>query len=367
MLLLFVAVVAVALIVTSQKKKYKLDDPPLLPDTTALEIVVPVRVLEIIPQDFQEILTVNGVLEAKLRTLLSSETGGRVKLWKADIGELLDSGEVILEFDNELTELNFKQASAQLKSVEVAAAKQKRDYNRLAALFKQGAMSKSEFEGAALALKAAEANLAGAQAAAGMAERSFRESNVRMPYTGRLSAKHVEVGQVIPPGTPVCEIVQLNPIRLSIGVPEEEIVRIRTGQEVSVKTVGWKDRSFIGKIKAVGLAADLAARLFPVEIHIPNKNRELIPGMAATTSIILRTHKNALIIPRDAVDFDGEKAFVYVIKGDKAEKRYIKRGVSNDAEVTVESGLVVKETIVIVGQHSLKPGQKIKITTGEEN
>jgi len=357
---------AVVVIVSSRNSTVKQETPSLTPDSSALNVEVPVVGFRLEPGGFQEILKANGVLEAQYRSLLSSETGGRVANWTAEIGERLAEGDVILEFDNELAALGVRQAEANLESARIAAAKQQRDSERFKKLHEQGDLSKNEFETTELARLSADAALAGAEAAAGMTQRSFNETQVRMPFRGRLASKLVEIGQSLLPGTPVAEVVSINPIRLMVGVSEEDLVRIKPGQDVIVRTVGWKERVFNGKVHAVGIAADMATRQFPVEIHLPNPKVALKPGMAATAEIIIKSYKDVLVVPRDAVNFEGKKTTLYMVADNRAQLKEIYVRALNDRQVMIESGVKIGDTVIIFGQGGIKSGQRVSVRIKDE-
>ncbi len=359
-------IMVIILIVVSSGNKAKQDTPALLPDTSGLEIAIPVGGIELKTGKFNEILSVTGILEARHRSLLSSETGGRVIKWEAEIGNILEAGEVILQLDDELAKLGLQQAEANLESARVSAEKRKRDYNRFQELHENGDMSRNEFESINLAKTGAEALLIAAEATVGMSRRALKETQVRMPYKGRLSARMIEVGQSLIPGTPVAEVVQINPIKLKVGVPENEIVQIHPGQKVSIRTIGWRDRVFSGKVTAVGIAADLVTRLFPVEVQIPNRDGALIPGMAASGEIILRTHENSISLPRNAVNIDDKYATAYFVENGRAVRREIIPGASNNGQLLVEWGADPGDTVVVVGQDALKPDQKVILTMDVE-
>lgn len=358
-ILLVVITAAIVLMNTSKSQLVKQDTPPLLPDTTALEAEIPVKGMRLQPAKFEETITVNGVLKAHHRTQISSETGGRIIKWHVEIGDLLEKGDVILEFDDEMAELSQKQAAAALESARIAAANSERDYNRMKKLYEQGDLSKSEFEGIELAKLGADAQLAGAEAALGMAERSLRETRVRMPYRGTLALKFVEVGQSLPPGTPVGEIVQLDPIELEISLPEDDIVRVKTGQVVRVDVSSLNGRTYKGVVSSVGIAADMARRMFPVKITLSNPERDLIPGMSASAEIVTKTVAGSVIIPRSAINYDTEQPTVYVAENDRAQQREIIIGNDRTEDVVISSGLQFGEIVLVTGQTAVKPNQKI--------
>jgi len=363
-----ITVIAVALIaifiivgISSRDRSIKRETTALTADTTGLDKKVPVGGVKLEPTDFHEIIEVTGILEAWNRTMLSSETGGRVVRWNADIGERLEKGQVIVSFDDEVPKLRWHQAEAALESARIAAVNARRDFERQQSLYEEGDLSDNMIESAALALKNFEAGLKAAEAAAGLAERACRETKVRMVFTGRLSAKLVVIGQSTAPGIPVAEVVQTDPIKLTVGLSETDIVKIHPGQDVHISTAGWEARKFTGRVYAVGAAADVTTRLFPVEIAVPNGRLEIMPGMAASAEILVRIHHEALVAPQDAVIDHGSRISCFIAEDGRAVSRNVETSRPHSGQVMLLSGVSPGDTLITVGTAVLKPGQKLSL------
>jgi len=360
--LLFLLIIV---IISSRDMSAKLETQPLTADTTGLDRVVPVAGIRLEPIEFQEVIQATGILEAWNRTMLSSETGGRVVKWEAEIGQYLNKGDVIVRFDDEVAELQWKQAEAALETARIAADKSKRDYERQKSLFEKGDLSDNIFESVELAMRNAEVGLKAAEAMAGLAGRAFNESKVKMPFNGRLSSRIAVIGQSVFPGSPVAEVVQTNPIKLTVGISESDIVKLRPGQDVNVMTISWDERVFKGKVHAIGAATQMTSRLFPVEISLTNRDLDIKPGMAATANIIVNVYKDALTAPLDAMTDDGENVTCFMVNGDRAVNQVVQISQPFKGNVMLTSGADVGDTLITVGNASLKNGQKVSLKLSE--
>ena len=362
------AVVIVILIVGfgSRDNSVKRETPALTTDTVSLNREIPVAGLRLEPTQFYETVRATGILEAWNRTTLSSETGGRVLKWRADLGDRLSRHEIIVELDGEVAQLQWQQAEAALETAGITADKAKRDYDRQKSLYDQGDLSDNLLEVAELAMKQAEVGLKTAQVAAGLAKRAYQETLIRMPFTGRLSAKLAVVGQSVMPGAPIAEIVQTDPIKLTVSLSETDIVKINIGNEVEIKTTGWGDRRFIGQVHAVGAAAEVANRLFPVEITVPNGNFDIKPGMAASVDILVKVHNDALVTPQEAIIDYGEKFACLMVEGDRAQMKEVKPSKVQSGEVMLIDGASPGDTVITIGAEAIRSGQKVLLTLEEE-
>ncbi len=359
-------VILIVVISSSRDTSYKREATALTADTLGLDKEVPVAGIKLEPAEFYEMISATGVLEAWNRTIVSSETGGRVTGWNAELGEYLEKGQVIINLDDEVAELQWHQAEAALESTRIGAAKARRDFERQQSLYKKGDLSDNLVEVSELALKQAEAGLKAAEAAAGLAGRAYRETKVRMPFTGRLSAKLVVTGQSVMPGAPVAEVVQTSPIKITVSLSENDIVKVQPGQEVAITTVGKRgDRVFIGTVHAVGAAADAASRMFPVEIAVPNKGLEIRPGMAASVSILVKVYRDALIAPQDALNDYGDKVSCFIMQDNRVVERDISISQSHAGMVMLLTGASPGDTLITVGGSGLKSGQKVFLTIEE--
>ncbi len=361
LLALFLALVVVVFL-SSRSGMVKKETAPMLPDSVNLETPIPVvgRILE--PEVFDRIITATGILAAKHRSMLSSESGGRVRRWTVEVGEPLGEGDVVLELDDELPELTLKQAEAGLESARIAVEKHRRDLERFKLLRDQGDMSRSDYEAAELGLKGAEAGFAAAEAAAGLARRNFNETKVKIPFEGKLTTKMVDAGQLIGPGTPVAEVVQVDPVCLVVSVGEEEVVQIKPGMEALVRTVGWRDRAFKGCVQSVAPAADIASRLFPVEIRVDNPHSTLIPGMAASVEILVKRYPNALSVPDNSIFSEEQGNSVFTVVASRAQRVSVEAGYASGLMTMINSGLEPGDTVIVVGQGSLKSGQRVTLS-----
>lgn len=361
--IVLVVLAVIALFFSSARHRKELQDsPPILADTTGLESAAPVIVDIVQEVDFKDVLAVSGVLEGWHHTVISSETGGRIVEWTADVGDDLLSGQVIVRLDDEVARYQNMQAEAAFEIANVSAAKARRDMDRFTELHDQGDLSDSQLDDAKLAFQNAQANLKAAEAASGLSVRRFNETAVKMPFDGTIAVKNVEVGQSIAPGMPVAEVVQIAPIRFTVGVSEQDIIRTNKGQSVSVTTVGWGERVFHGTVTSVATAADGLTRLFPVEIKVPNRNHHLKPGMAAKAEIVVANHADAITLPINAIIDSGDDSSCYVVESGRAVRRVVTAGELNAGTVRILAGLSVGDTVIVVGQDAVKNGQKVELT-----
>jgi membrane fusion protein (multidrug efflux system) len=173
--------------------------------------------------------------------------------------------------------------------------------------------------------------------------------------------RHIDVGEVIPPGALITSIHQVSRLKVEVGIPENDIAYFRTGGEATLEVDAYPGKIFEGKIHFLGPAASGKNRSFPSEVAIANTGNELRPGMIARVFLVKRRLDNALVVPRDALlDRDlGSVAFVGV--EDRAEERQVVLGPSEGNRVVIEDGLSFGESLIVTGHRNLVDGQPIRV------
>jgi RND family efflux transporter MFP subunit len=155
-------------------------------------------------------------------------------------------------------------------------------------------------------------------------------------------------------------------VQVRAGVPEAEIGRIRMGQSAEIRVPALPNQKFEGRVKLIGVAADPMSRTYTVKITVPNPGRLLRPGMIAEARIQQDRKINALTIPASAIvrDADGAtQVFVYQAAEKRVHARRISVGTVYGKEVEVTSGLTGSDMIVIGGQHRVREGSQVEMTT----
>lgn len=365
-LILFIVGVAVLcglVIMLSYDKSVKEETPPITADIEDFNREVPVYVKVVKPREFTRTSDHIGMLEGWNRGMVYSEVNGKVNGWLANIGDILTKDDVMLEIDDEIAQLQFKQANSAMQSAELAYHKAQMDFERAERLFKDNSISKSDYEIAEIGFKSAKAALSGAEAVFGLAERGLSETQIRIPFNGSIVQKTVGLGQLIGAGVPVAEVVQLDSLRVNIKVNETQINSFRKGMPVRLKSSGSNPNAYdMGKVYAVGNAAEMMSKMFPVEILIINKENSLKPGMSTHASIELWKRKDCIVIPKDAMIWEESVPVCYLVKDNVAVKSVLDIELTQGNEVLIKSGVNAEDVLVIVGQNVLRNNQRVSVT-----
>jgi RND family efflux transporter MFP subunit len=211
----------------------------------------------------------------------------------------------------------------------------------------------------------AQAHAADAQAS----EERKRLDDTRLlaPISGNIGMRRVDPGQTVAAGTPVFSIVELNPVKVRVGVPEAEIGKVHQGAAAEVSAPSLDGRRFAGKVAIIGVAAEPASRTYTVKILVPNPGPVLLAGMVAEARIFGPAKLRSLTIPGEAIVPDPQGAptvFVYFPDRKRVYGRRVEVGAPVGNEVEIRSGLSGGEQVVVAGQQKVREGSLVEIAGG---
>jgi RND family efflux transporter MFP subunit len=150
-------------------------------------------------------------------------------------------------------------------------------------------------------------------------------------------------------------------LKLTISVPERDILKFRNGQTVEVKADIYGSKLFQGKVTYLSVQADKSHN-FKVQITVPNAKNELMAGMYGTASLSNATSVTALSIPRKALVGSTKDPQVYIVKDGKAKLTSFNAGTSDGDFIEVISGISAQDKIVIKGQVNIQDNTNVKIS-----
>jgi cobalt-zinc-cadmium efflux system membrane fusion protein len=181
------------------------------------------------------------------------------------------------------------------------------------------------------------------------------------PVGGVITLRNITLGQRVSPEDSVFSIVNLSPIWIMIDVFQEQIPRVKQGQQVWIKTPSKQELR--GEISSVGSVVDDATKTLSIRVIADNPNGILRPGMFVTAQVVVgQGTSQALVIPETAIVYFKERPFVYEKHEDHFQPVFVTTGLKTSQGVEVKEGLEADETIVVSGaaqlqaQSVLKPG-----------
>jgi RND family efflux transporter MFP subunit len=198
------------------------------------------------------------------------------------------------------------------------------------------------------------------------AEKHLADCQLRAPIAGFVGVRRVDVGDTVGAGMPVIGILDLDPVKVRVAIPEAEIGKVHAGTRASV-TIPSLGKNFEGKVEAVGMAADPASRTYTVKISVANPEHVLRAGMVSEVRIFGTEMVNALTVPAEAVVRDARgvtQVYVYEPARQRVYARRVEAGAPIGSEIEIRSGLTGGEEVVVAGQQNVREGSPAKIAGG---
>ena len=226
--------------------------------------------------------------------------------------------------------------------------------------------AQSQLEATQGSYDAAQAQLVAAKAKLIHDQALYDYSKITAPFDGVVTQRYANLGALMQAGTsttqstPLVRLSQENVFRLVIPVPESYVTYIRVGAPVDVKVPALNNRDFTGKVIRFSVDVNADTRTMHTEVDVPNTTNQLIPGLYAEAILTLNQRPNAVTVPIQAIDREGESTSVMLIQsGGTVERRPVTLGVQTPNYAEVASGLQPGEQVVVSDRTGLKPGEHV--------
>lgn len=289
----------------------------------------------------------DAVVEATRQSTVSAQVTGRIVELNVDVGDFVQKGQVILRIDQTEAQQVLAGSEAQVAQAQAAFDNARVEFERTRDLARQKFVSQAAMDKAESALRMAEAQLKTARAGAGQAATSKGYATVIAPYSGVVSARHVELGEMAAPGKPLLTGFDPSDLRVIATVPQYKVGEIRTSRRVSVEIPSLR-RWVAGASITVLPDADTRTQSTRVRIDLPRDLRDVTPGVFARAHFAVGRGRK-LVMPLSAVVRRSEVTGAYVVAGDgRISLRQIRVGEpAGEALVEVLAGLQPGEQVAL--------------------
>ncbi len=310
-----------------------------------------VSVLAIKDTVFSHYLEIQGSVDTKENILVQPEYQGTLISLNVKAGQRVSKGQVLGKIDD-------AGLSQQVASLENQYALAKTTFERQKNLWNQKIGSEIQY-------LQAQTQMVSAQRGVAQAKAQLAKTIIRAPFTGTIDEVFVEKGQVVAPSAQgLMRIVNLSNMYVSTSVPETYIGKLKVGTEVDVLLTSL-GKTYKGKVRQIGNFVNPSNRSFGIEVSVPNPENLLRPNQVANLKITDYVSKNAVVVPTNVIQEDGEgNKFVYTAinisgKTGTAKKVVVKLGQSSDNVTEILSGLSDSDVIVTEGMNTISDGMKL--------
>jgi RND family efflux transporter MFP subunit len=332
------------------------------------------------------------VVARRQATVASKITAKMVEL-DIEEGDHVKAGQIIAKLDDTNIRAALNQANAQLDFAKAGLAETqvnltnaRRDYERQKALVQKHFVSQAAVDNSQTTVDALQAQLATQRSnvdvvarAVSVAERNLDDTIVRAPFTGIVTVKAAQPGEMVSPvsagggftRTGIGTIVDMDSLEIQVDVNENFINRVQPAQQASAKLNAYPDWQIPAHVIAVIPTADRSKGTVTVRIALDQKDARILPEMGVRVAFLAEPSKGGgqepgakaaggVTLPGNAVNGSGATGTVFVVHGDTVERRAVRLGAGGSDSITILSGLAAGEQVAVGDFTQLKDGAKIR-------
>jgi membrane fusion protein, multidrug efflux system len=302
---------------------------------------------EVLTRTTDRTLTIVGEVKPKRSSVVASETDGVVIKRLRDLGDYVESGEILLRLENDQLMASLSEARADVRL-------QTFNFEHASKLLETDAISEQNFEDSRYQKARARAKLSDL-------EDSVRELAIRAPFSGHVVQIMSEVGEWVTRGEGVVHLISIDTVRVHVNVPEGYVTALAAGDSAVISVDALGTKPVHGSVIAVLAEGFADSRTFPVLVEAPNPGHHMRSHMAARVELPARQSDSSLLIHKDALVTSPRGTIVYLVIDGKAVARPVDTGLAYQEYVSVSGDLKVGDVAIVRGNERLQDGQAVSI------
>lgn len=338
------AIFFLGLRISSEKSEFARRKALQKAETKPLTNVVVMRVE---PSLIMEKLNFPGIAKPWISLEVVSETRGKIVTKIIREGCHVKKGDILAVIDKRDYQNALDSAQA---SYETALSTEK----RLKALVKNRFATRSQLDDASGQVKIARAALENARL-------NLERCTIVSPMDGIVDRVHIETGKFLNSGDPVARILELDRLKVQVGIPESDVDSVRRQKSFDMVFDALGGRTFTGIYYYLSRTAASDARLYNLEIQVDNPEMQILPDMFARVTIVKNRELHGLAVPTYSIVILNKKRGVYLEKNGTARFTPIVPGFQDGWNTQVKKGLVPGDRVIVSGQGLIEDGQKIHV------
>jgi membrane fusion protein (multidrug efflux system) len=305
-------------------------------------------------------MLLTGTIAANRESDVAAATGGKVTKTFAERGDHLTKGQPIARLDASAAALSRAEAVAQVGNARAQQEHARIECQRGDRLWENRVISRSEYDRIRTSCTTAQWSTAAASARVAMAGKTIGDATIRAPFSGVVAERFVTVGEYVQAGTRVATLVELDPLRLEIAIPESAFGQVKEGSAVRFEVSAFPSQTFSATVRYVGPALRRAGRDLLVEAVVPNGDKRLRPGMFAAARVQIGTETRP-VVPSSALSGSGRSRRAFVVKDKRLEERVVLVGEPvTGGGIAVLSGLTAGERIAAKIAPDVRDGTRVE-------
>jgi membrane fusion protein, multidrug efflux system len=326
---------------------------------------VRVSIAPVEKSDFPVYLTGLGTVQGFNTVLVRTRVDGQIDKVAFKEGQMVNQGDLLVEIDPRPYQAALDQAKAKKAQDEANLANANLDLQRYTKLGEFATKQQTDTQRSTV--QQLTAQIAADDAAIANAQTQLDYTQVKSPITGVAGLRQVDIGNIVNASTQtgIVTVAQIEPIAVIFTAPEEQLPYINEGQSaqqlkvIAITTDGKKPLAE-GSLAVVNNQVDSTSGTIRLKAVFDNKNHALWPGQSVSTRLLVKTLKDATVVPDDAIQHGTNGLYVYAVNADgKAELHNVKVSQSIDGKSVIDEGLSPGQQVITAGQYKVSPGTAV--------
>ena len=314
-------------------------------ETRAKAKPVAAQTVAVVEKELPSTLLLAGTLKANQESELAANASGRVMRTMIERGSYVGRGQAIVQLDVRMATLSASEADANLQTARTQKSAAEDECARVKRLLERGAISQQEFDRQITSCKTTTSSAVAAETRVAVAKQTLSDGTVRAPFPGLVSERYVSVGEYVQPSTKIAHVVDIDPLRLELTIPEQNMSAVKEGQNVAFQVGAFPGRTFTGTVHYIGPAVRATTRDLVFEAMVSNTDKLLRPGLFATAHLDVGLQKLP-VVPASALKTEGDTTRVYAVIEKHVEERIVQVGPKQGDVVAIVNGVNVGERVI---------------------
>lgn len=347
--IVLVTILMVTMFMSTKIRAKKADIEAQQKDAANIQkILTNVITMEIKPDLIREKISLPGVAKPWISLEVVAEVKGIITSKKVKEGQRVKKGDVLAVIDKRDYQNAYDSA---LASYETALANEK----RLNALVKKNFVTQSQLDDAVARVKTTKASLDNAR-------HDLSRCTIISPMQGVVDRVHIENGSFLGSGDPVLTILQIDKLKIEVGIPESDVDAVRKLKTFDLTIDALGEKKFTGYHHYLYKTSDSFARLYNLEIRVDNPGGHILPDMFARVTIVKNKDPNGLAVPMYALVTQNKQIGVFVEKQGVVQFRPVTPGFLDGWKTQIIDGIDPHDHVVVVGHRIVEHGEQVNVT-----
>lgn len=303
--------------------------------------------LQLTPRPVSDRISLPGLVRPWLALKVVAEGRGKIVAKEVTEGQVVSKGDILARIDDR----DYQNAHSSARAAYRAA---KSSLERITALYRDKLATQSQLDDAVTLVETT-------QAAMDTAALNLERCTIRSPLSGVVDNLPIEVGQFMNSADPVADLLQVDRLKVEVGIPESDVAAVRSVKNFRITIDALEGAVVEGRYHFLSKSTDSKAMLYKLEIALENPNGAILPDMFARVEIVKRRVADGLAVPLYSLVTHNDQQSVFVAENGIARKKVVTLGIQEGWRIQVTGGVTAGEAVIVVGQRGLNDGDTVNV------